>query len=379
MKNKFKGKEWYANAVALCIAVAFYVIITNLGSILEEVNQFIGYFGAVIIGLVLAYLMNPLAKLYRRTVFGRVSKDNLRWTLSVVLAVITTIFVLGIILQMLIPQLIDSIYLLVSNMDTYVASLEKLVDRFGLSETLKIDAFMDSLLGQSGKITTFLKENANEILNASATAGKTIGKWVIAFIMSVYMLMSKDSMKNVMLRLMHAVIPEKPYKSTIKFLTRCHRILSDYIVFSLLDAAIIGGTNAVFMAVMGMEYVGLVSVVVAVTNLIPTFGPIIGGVIGGFILLLVHPLHALIFVAFSFLLQFLDGYVIKPKLFGNKLGVSGLLIIVAVIVCGNIWGVVGILLAIPLAAILDFICMDEVIPALERRRAKEIEMEKEKK
>ena len=115
---------------------------------------------------------------------------------------------------------------------------------------------------------------------------------------------------------------------------------------------------------------GLISLVVAVTNLIPTFGPVIGAVIGGFILLLVNPLHALIFVAFSVVLQTLDGYVIKPKLFGDSLGVSGLLILVFIIVCGNMWGIVGILLAIPLAAIIDFICRDVIMPHLEERRHK---------
>ena len=119
-----------------------------------------------------------------------------------------------------------------------------------------------------------------------------------------------------------------------------------------------------------MQYVGLVSVVVAVTNLIPTFGPIIGAVIGGFVLLLVNPIHALAFLVFTFILQALDGYVIKPKLFGDSLGISSLLILLAVIVGGNMFGVVGILLAIPFAAILDFMYKDYLLVSLEKRRRK---------
>ena len=87
-------------------------------------------------------------------------------------------------------------------------------------------------------------------------------------------------------------------------------------------------------------------------------------------LLLVNPMHALAFLIFTVVLQFLDGYVIKPKLFGDSLGVSGLLILVSVVVCGNMFGIVGILLSIPLAAILDFIYRDYLLPALEVRRAR---------
>ena len=134
---------------------------------------------------------------------------------------------------------------------------------------------------------------------------------------------------------------------------------------------IVGIANAVFMQLMGMQYVGLVSIVVAVMNLIPTFGPFVGGVIGGLVLLLVNPLHALIFLIFTLLLQTLDGYVIKPRLFGKSLGISGLMIIAAIVVGGKIMGVVGILLAVPLAAILDYLYTDYLLPALEKRRKQE--------
>ena len=287
--------------------------------------------------------------------------------------------VLVLMLTIFIPQLAESISTLVSNMDSYIASLESFIAKHGLMDDLKIDRLVEYLFGSDGKVTVYLKNNAGNILNASAAAGKTVVRWVIAAILSVYMLMSKDSMKSGMLRLMRAVIPEKSYNNTIVFLTRCDDILVNYIVFSLLDSALVGVINALFMTIMGMEYAGLVSLLVALTNLIPTFGPVIGAAIGAFILLLIDPLDALLFIVFTLVLQFLDGYVIKPKLFGDKLGVSGLLILAAIIVCGNIWGITGILLAIPIAAILDYIFKDEIMPALERRRTRlSAEAEKDK-
>jgi predicted PurR-regulated permease PerM len=131
---------------------------------------------------------------------------------------------------------------------------------------------------------------------------------------------------------------------------------------------IVGVLNAVFMLICGMQYVGLVSVVVAITNLIPNFGPIIGAVIGGFVLLLVNPLHALMFIVFTVAVQFVDAYILKPKLFSGSLGVSGLLILVASIVLGNMFGVWGMVLSVPIAAILSFIFRDYILARHEKKR-----------
>lgn len=191
--------------------------------------------------------------------------------------------------------------------------------------------------------------------------------WIIALVLSVYMLASKESMKKGFLHLLSKLISERAFNNIVTFFSRCDRILVSYIVSSLIDGLIIGVLNFIFMSLMGMQYAGLISVVVAVTNLVPTFGPIVGGAVGALILLLVKPVHALIFVIFTFVLQFIDPYFIKPRLFGNTLGVSGLLILISVIVCGRMFGVVGILISIPLAAILSFVYKEAILPELERR------------
>ena len=145
------------------------------------------------------------------------------------------------------------------------------------------------------------------------------------------------------------------------------KILNRYIVYNLIDASIIGIVNAIFMTIAGLPYVGLVSVFVAVTNIIPTFGPAIGALIGSFLLLLVEPWYAGAFLIFTLILQTLDGYVIKPKLFGDSLGVSGLWILIGIVAGGKMFGVVGILLAIPMVAILDMLYHKFLLPFLESR------------
>lgn len=370
MKDKLRQKKWYPYAVAACIAVAFYVILTHLGSITSGLVTFIGYFDTVILGCVIAYIMNPLAMLFERTIFAKVGQDKLKWSLSIGAAVILLLLMAGFLLRTLIPQLMDSLIMLVSNMDVYLASLHDLIDKWGLSEVLRSDRLFDSSEDVVKRVQSYFSQNAKSLMGASAAAGRSLVKWVIAFVLSVYLLSAKTNLKNGIKHLLSTLIPEKQFNSFVSFISRCDRILVSYIVSSLIDAIIIGVLNLIFMSLMGMEYAGLISVVVAVTNLVPTFGPIVGGAVGGLILLLVKPLHALIFIIFTFILQFIDPYFIKPRLFSNTLGVSGLLIVVSVLVFGRMFGVAGILLSIPLAAIFSFVYKDAILPALERRAAR---------
>ncbi len=110
----------------------------------------------------------------------------------------------------------------------------------------------------------------------------------------------------------------------------------------------------------------MISVVVGLTNLAPTFGPVIGAAIGAFILLLVNPWYALYFLIFTVIIQIIDGYILKPRLFGGALGVPGVVVLICIIIGGRLFGIWGVLLAIPFAAIASFLVKE----ALERREAK---------
>lgn len=367
--NDFKGKRWSGYILVACVSITFYLIMSNLGLVWGAVKGFFDNFTPFILGCVIAYLVNPLAKLYEKTIFSKVQKDKVKWTVSVILAMLTVILFLGFLLGTLVPQLIDSIRTFAGNFDGYVAALEAFAEKLQISKYVDMEKVWASSENLLETAKDYIVDNIGNILNASADAGKSIVSWVLGFILSIYLLLAKASVKNGMKRLLRALFTKKKYDGVLTFFTRCDAILARYIVYSLIDGLIIGIVNAVFMGVVGMQYVGLVSVVVAVTNLIPTFGPIIGAAIGGFVLLLVNPLHALAFLIFTLVLQICDGYIIKPKLFGDSLGISSLLILVAVVVGGNMFGVVGILLAIPFAAILDFIYKDYVLASLEARRA----------
>ena len=377
-KNKLSNQKWYNNAVAVLIGVVSYVALTNLGTIVGALKSFSGYFTAVFIGCVIAYMVNPLASFMEENFFQGLKKQPVRWMLSVIVAMLVLILLLMCLMLMLIPQLIESISLLVGNMDGYIRTLEGMIANWniaGIDLSEQLNEFMASSEDLIKTGTQLLTSSLSRILAASKGIGKNLLNLLLALILSIYLLGAKDSLKQGSRRLLKASMSDQWYDVVVTFLKRCNNILVRYIIFSILDAAIVGGANAFFMAIVGMQYVGLISVVVGVTNLIPSFGPMIGAVIGGFILLLVNPWHALIFLVFTAVLQTLDGYVIKPKLFGDSLGVSGFLILIAIIVFGNIWGIWGILLAIPLAAIIDFTYEEYFLPHLEARKARMVEEE----
>ena len=359
-------------AVAISIGVVMYVSLTHLGTILGAVGKFISFFSPVIIGVIIAYIVNPLAKFYEKILFKNTDPKKKRHMVSNILAFITFILFLALILYLLIPQLIGSIMFLADNLDSYLDATKHLLDDWGIAGSIE---GLEEILNSSGdllkKLLDLLTNNIDRIISGTASAGKSLLNVGIAFILSIYIISDKDKIKEGVKRLIAALLSSERYERLTGFVRKCDVILEQYVTHNFLDSLIVGVANSIFMVICNMPYVGLVSVVVALTNLIPTFGPIIGWVIGGFLLVLIKPWYALAFTLFTIVLQTADGYVIKPKLFGDTLGVSGLLILVGVIVGGRMFGIVGILVAIPGVAILDLLYKEFVLLRLEARKQEE--------
>ena len=370
IKQTLNPKNWLPHAVALSLAVVIYVVLTNFFSVWSGVRAYFGYFSPIFLGCVIAYLVNPLAKMLERSVFSKVKKEKQRKIFSNALAFVAVLAVIALLMAILIPQLIEGVSTFTSNLDSYLESLR--IAFPGLNKSFGKFLNNPDVLASREKLLSAaaaaIRNNADSLLEVSALAGKSLLQWLIGLFLSVYLLAEKDKLKANGKRLLRAALPEKRFEGLLAFLRRCDRILSRYVVYNLLDSLIIGGANAVFMVVMGIPYVGLVSFIVAVTNLIPTFGPMIGGAIGALLLCLVKLRYAVIFLIFTALVQLCDAYIVKPKLFGNSLGVSSLWILIGIIVGGRMFGAVGVLLAIPAVAILDFLYTDYILPRLEARK-----------
>ncbi len=367
--TKLTEKKWYNGAVIVCIGVVLYVALTHLNVILSVLGTFIGYFKPVIAGIVFAYMISPLAKFFYYRVFRKMKLGKSRWYLSVAIAFLLMLLMLAVLMGMLIPQIIQSLAMFSSNFEGYARSLINWIDSSPLQALVNRES-MEALAGTAmSSISDFVRENSGRFLSIAASSGKGIISAVISLILAVYLLIDSRRISAVVREFISLTMSQDAYEAVLDFVLRCDTILVSYIVQSLLESLIVGIACAILMAFMRMSYIGLISVVVAVTNLIPNFGPVIGGVIGAFILLLVNPLHALIFIGLCVVLQVVDGYVLRPKLFSNSLGVSGVVILAATIVLGNMFGIIGILLAIPVAAVLHFVYNDYFIPWRKSRKA----------
>ena len=364
MFKKIRSKNWYPYAVALCIAVVLYVILMHLPAIAGGLKTFGSFFNTVVIGCIVAYLMNPLAMLYERKAFRNLKKGS--WAVSVILAFATFVAAIVVLAVAVIPQFVSSITAFVANAPEYQEYIHSLLEKLGATSLIYVPESSDEVADQA---INFLKGYGDTITAFLTNFAKSLVNIVIGAVLAIYLLAAKAKLKKDVKTLLAALMMDDKLNSVLYFIRRCDRILNRYLVFSLLDAIIVGVITAIIMLILRMPYIGLISIIAAVTNLIPTFGPVIGAVLGGFILLLVNPIYAVMFIALTLVLQVADGYIIKPKLFGNTLGVSGLLILIAILTMGKAFGIGGILLAIPVAAICDFSYREGLLPYLQRRKA----------
>ena len=354
-------KRWIPYTIASCTAVVLYVFLTHLPAVGDFISQIYSYVSPALYGVVVAYLLNPIVNLFANKCFGRMKHRQLARGIGLIITVVLLLTFIAFLFVAAIPHLISSIELLVNNLDTYLArireSLVQLSDRFGLNidpdETL---AFTELLK----KAAEWLPENLTAILDTSVRIGSGLFNVLIIFIIALYVLMDKDRLLRGLKKISVLFIQPKAYYSILTFCRQCHRIIIRYVGSNLLDSLMVGVANFIFMIIFGMPYPSLISVLVGVTNLIPTFGPIIGGAIAGLIILLVDPWTAFWFILWTLFLQTIDGYVIKPLLHGDTLGLPSVWVLVSIIVGGRVLGILGVLLAIPFAAICSYL-LDKII------------------
>lgn len=371
IKNKHVVYVFAALAAGvLCAAVIVYLLLINIGTITGFLSTVIKVLSPVIIGLVLAYVIDPVAKFFENKVFKKMKAEKARRTISAVIALVLVLALLAVFIGMLIPSLISSISMLIDNADTYYAQVEIVVEKInslGFGLNIDLPAIEESIKSWLGSFVVNLSENFSSVLSTTKNIGSTVVDVVIGIILAVYFLFSKQFLVTGLQRLRKAIYTPRKLEKSTRFWKRCHDIFTQYIGCNIIDAMIIGVANAIFMVILGMPYAPLVSFVVGVANLIPTFGPIIGAVIGALLLVLVKPSYALWFLIFTIAIQILDAYVIKPRLFSSSFGISAVWTLISITVGGKLFGIVGVLLAIPVAAIISFIYDERFVPWLQKK------------
>jgi len=380
-------KPWAANAFAICCGVILYLFLSHFYIVLRGLSAFSSFVFPVTLGLVIAYVLNPMARTIHKYILHRDHYSTRSWCGAVAITICIVLILVSIFVIALIPQMVSSIRRWFGNLGYYARTLETLIGNLSNSsffEELNIDLSAITSYWQEivAQVTSFLRANSSTVLNTITSVSSGVITGVISFIMAVYFLTSKGRLKKGLRRFFMLIMTEEHFHEFAHFGRKCNLIIERYIWFDLIDGLLVALVNAVFMVFMKMPLVILISIVVGVANLAPTFGPIVGCIIGAVMLVLVSPLSALWFIIFTIILQLIDGYILKPRLFGGTFGVPSIWILIMIIVCGRMFGVIGILLGIPFAAISDYIYHDYILTGLEehkRRRQEEEMAETEKK
>ncbi len=350
------------------IALIIIGVIAGLIALFYGLGILFKILAPVVLGAFFAYILNPLVHFLETKPFKKLP-EKLSNVLATILSILVALAIVLFLILMVIPQLVDSIREMIGSISTYQAEIEDFFNRLSSSTGVDFTPVNVWLGDLSENIPKWLRDNTNQLLQISKDAGDRIVTTTMGFVLSIYFLLDKARILAATKRFFCAALPENKYANFSKNVRRTHLILTRYIIAELVDALIVGTACAILMLIGKMPFVALISSVMAIMNLIPTFGPIIGSAIGVFFLLLNDPMKALVFLIVMAIIHAVDGYILKPKLFGSALGVSPVLVFASVIIGGRIMGVWGMLFAIPVAAIVSFL-MEDLVTYLEQKKAK---------
>ncbi len=376
--KKFKSllaKPWFAYTFAAVVAVLVYMILGHWGVIWKRIADLWKLLSPVVVGAAIAYLLNPVSEFFKRKLFHKVKRESSRHFLSVLLTVICLVLALAILLTALVPSLVQSITKLAQNWNNYTEKILALIDKaqeFAAAHTMNLDLSKveDWVANSMDKLVKLLKDNIGTVLSTLGDVGSSVSSFAVGVVFGVCFLFAKKELMAVISRIRAALLTKDRMEKNNALLAQCHEIFIDYVGCTLVDAVIIGVGAFIFLLIMGFPYAALIAAMVGITNIIPTFGPMIGGAIGIFFLILDKPINALWFLIFICIWQSVDGMIIKPRLFKNSLGIPAVWTLVLIILGGKVAGVLGILFAIPVAAIMVILYKQTIQPRLELRAKK---------
>lgn len=353
-----KFKEYWG--IVTYIIILAYVIF-NFKNIISGVENIIGVLLPFIVGIAIAFMLNLVMRIFEERVFTFL--DNKKYQkysrfkrpLSVALTFIFVFMIIFGLIRFIIPQLIDSISTLTDAIPAYMKSFEELISQY-VSDTEILNTLWNNFLSAWREILQFTGQIVVSSLSGvvNITVGFTSGlfNFILSVIFSIYMLLNKERLQLGMKKVLYAFSGRK-FADKIMYLGKIsNEAFSNYIGGQFIEAIIIGVLCFIGMLVLKMPYALLISVLVAVTALIPIFGAFIGTIPSAFIILIIDPMKAIWFVIFIIVLQQVEGNLIYPKVVGSSLGLPPIWVMLAMIIGGNTFGLIGILLGIPIFSVI---------------------------
>lgn len=321
-----------------------------------------GLLSPFLIGSCLAFIANVPMRGFEVLLKG-VKQAALRRLLAILLTFLAFLVIIVGVFWLLIPQLIETIQSLIPKLYNFITSAEGWFKSFlqqnpQLMQLVLENTDLGSLnwaeLAQkmisvvSSSVTTILGGTFSAI--GSITGGLVDG--VIAVVFAIYCLFQKENLARQGRKLLYAYLPEKFSDSAVRVLRLTNATFSNFLSGQCIEVCILGSMFAISMAIFRMPYIPLVSVLVAVTAFIPVVGAWVGCVFGAFLILVANPMQAVWFVIMFVVLQQIENNLIYPRVVGTSIGLSGMWVLVAVTVGGELMGVAGMFLMIPITSVI---------------------------
>ena len=348
----------------IAAGVAIFFLVNHLPDIGGGVGQVIGILSPFAGAVVLAYLLDMPTRFFAKHLFGG------RRGPAIVLSYLCAILAIVLLVSLVVPQLVASVQMFTNNLDSYVANLQSLLtmlqEQYGL-DLATFSSFLDDSSETFDRIMQTLASTMPTVASYAANAASSVVAVFTAVAGSIYMLASKESLLHNLRAALHAALPPRMVKSVLGVFSMANDTFSNYIGGQMLDALLVGVETFVLMTIFGLKFAPLISVLVGVTNVIPIFGPFIGAVPSAIILLFADPIQALWFVILILVVQQIDGNFIAPRSVGNAIGLSGLWVLMAIILGGDLFGLPGMVIGVPLFGVIYALVRESVDAGLSSR------------
>lgn len=346
------------------------------------VGKLFSYVSPIIAALCIAFILNVLLRVLENKVFFFFDKAKhnfvrkIKRPLCLVLTYILAIGIIALLVLVIIPDLIDTVIYVVKSLPSFLKDTREWVvgiaANFGIEDskipTMNFD-FNDTL----NTLQSLLSDYSNTIVNGAANITSSvvggIYDTVFSLIISVYVLAQKERIGRFVKKVIDTFIPQKIAKTVYHLSAHASDSFSRFIGGQLTESVILGVLCYIGMLIFRFPNAAIISVLIAVSSLVPIVGAIVGVVIGALLIVITNPIKALFFIVFILILQQIEGNVIYPKVVGKAVGLPSIMVVSAVLIGGNIGGILGVLLSVPLSALL-FTLLKEAIDNKKKIKAK---------
>ena len=340
------------NTITLCAAVRFYLALNNIPTIKAVFSNVVSIISPFIYAFAVAFILNRPMMWFERTLFKDKKKKRI---LSVAVTFTIAISLISVLMVLVLPQIGLSIAYLVEAMPGFIQSVSQtaveVMEQIHLNSRLSHQ--VQEMWNNIGTgIMDFTVSVLPGVVNVSIGIGNAVIKSIMSTIIAIYMLASKDRLKFQIKKFFYAYFSRNFAEETFELGRMSNTIFSDFIIGKMIDSTIIGIIAFIGMLFIYPDYAVLIAIIIGVTNMIPFFGPFIGAIPSIFILLILSPFAAFVFLIFIIVLQQIDGNIIGPKVLGSSLGLSPLWILVGIIVGNGAMGFLGMVIGVPTFAVI---------------------------